>query len=400
MRTIIIGGGASGMAAAIHAARRGHAVTLLERQGRVGRKLLSTGNGRCNLSNTYVHLHHYHGTEPDFVQTALEKYPPSAVRDWFRSMGLWTVVEYGGRIYPRSGHAGSVLDVLRLELERLGVEILTSATVEMVEKRDNQFIVHWQNHSVTGTRLIVACGGCAGGKVGGVRDGYDILRSFGHRCTDLRPALTSIRTEPDYPRALKGIRVEAAATLLQNNQRLRTERGDVQFTETGLSGTAIFALSRAAADGGANLTVTLDFFPEEDAGALFRALSANRRRWQNLPANQILTGAVQSRLGQMLCKYAGLRGNTRCGALSDHALVHLSTVMKDFHLPVIGTGGFDNAQVTAGGIATAQFDPNTLQSRLISGLYACGETLDVDGDCGGYNLQWAWASGLLAGELR
>ena len=398
---IIIGGGASGMAAAIRAAdTAGNRVTVLERQNRVGRKLLATGNGRCNLTNTGAAQRNYHGEDPGFAESALAAYPPETVLRFFEDLGLKTVTEYGGRVYPMSDHAGSVLDVLRLALETRNVRVITGAAVERVRREKDGFRLAWDGGDARADRLIVACGGCAGGKLGGVMDGYRFLQSLGHSRTALYPALTAIRTAPEYPRALKGVRADVAIALRRGKTILESSRGDVLFTEAGISGTAVFDLSRTAATGGEGLTAALDFFPEDTWEKLLSDLQARRERWRALPANQVLTGAVQSRVGLMLCKYAGIGGGTALGAVTDAALQRLAGAAKGFTLPVTGVGGFDAAQVTAGGIRTSEFDPETLQSRLAPGLYACGEVLDIDGDCGGYNLQWAWASGLLAGELR
>jgi len=399
-KILIIGGGAAGMAAAIRAAQNpDRYVTVLERQARVGRKLLSTGNGRCNLTNTGASSRCYHGEDPTFVLPALTAYPPAAVLDFFADLGLKTVTEYGGRVYPASDHAASVLDVLRLALERPNVEVITGAAVEAVQRRGKTFAVRWADGSAQGDALVIACGGCAGSKLGGVTDGYTLLRSLGHSRTALRPALTQIRTAPEYPKALKGIRTEAAVRLLRGEHPVAETGGDVLFTETGLSGTAIFEISRAAATLGGELTVSLGF-ADEDASELYADLRRRMARWPQLPANQILTGAVQSRLGQMLCKSAGISGGGIAADITPQQLAALSCALRDFRLPVTGVSGFEAAQVTAGGIRTAEFDPDTMGSRIVPGLYACGEVLDIDGDCGGYNLQWAWASGLLAGELK
>ena len=396
---LVIGGGAAGMAAALRAAEQpGNRVTLLEKQARLGRKLLATGNGRCNLSNTGAAAERYHGAGPGFVLPALEAWPPEAVLGFFAELGLKTVTEYGGRVYPMSGHAGSVLDVLRLGLENRGVRVLIGASVTAAKRGRAGFAVKHEGGEARCDALIVACGGCAGGKLGGVRDGYRLLEGFGHRVTPLYPALSPIRTDPAYPRALKGVRADARVSLLRGDRRLAEARGDVLFTETGLSGTAVFDLSRAAATEGEGLTAALDFFPGEGEAALKRELFARRRRWPALEANRVLTGTVHSRVGLMLCKYAGLGGGGTLGEAPDAALARLAAAMKCFPLPVLGVGGFEGAQVTAGGVSTAEFDAHTLQSRMVPDLYACGEVLDVDGDCGGFNLQWAWASGLLAGD--
>lgn len=394
--TIIIGGGASGMAAAIRAAEDpDRHVTLLERQARAGKKLSATGNGRCNLTNLNADVSHYHGADPGFALPALTAYPPERVLEFFAGLGLRTVTEYGGRVYPLSGHAGSVLDVLRLGLEKSNISLLTGAAVTELRRDGARFRVKTPDAELPADRVILACGGCAGTKLGGVMDGYALAAGLGHSRTALYPALTQLRTAPDYPRALKGIRADAAARLLQGERVLAEERGDILFTDTGISGTAVFALSRHAA-GKSDLTAELCFF-EEPESILFDDLRARRARWPGLEGNRILTGVAQSRLGQMLCRYAGISGGAPVGAIPDEKLRALAAAMRAFRLPVTGVSGFEAAQVTAGGLKTSEFDSNTLESRLAPGLYACGELLDIDGDCGGYNLQWAWASGLLAG---
>ena len=396
---VIIGGGASGMAAAISAARHtDRHVTLLERQPRPGRKLLATGNGRCNLTNTLARPERYHGADPDFAAPVLAAWPPERVLEFFSALGLRTVTEYGGRVFPCSDHAGSVLDVLRLGLERPNITLLTEHPAERIARSGGGFTVRAGGEEFFADRLILACGGCAGSKLGGVMDGYTLAASLGHSRTALYPALTPLRTAPDYPRALKGVRVDALLRLKRGERTLAERRGDVLFTDTGLSGTAVFELSRYAA-GEQDLTAELCLFDDPEP-ALFADLQARQRRWPALEANRILTGAVQSRLGQMLCKYAGISGGAAAETLTDAQLRALARAMRSFCLPVTGQSGFEAAQVTAGGLRTAEFDPETLQSRIVPGLYACGELLDVDGDCGGFNLQWAWASGLRAGELR
>ena len=398
-KVLIIGGGASGMAAAIAAAEnRNRQVTLLERQARVGRKLLATGNGRCNLTNTEAEPGRYHGENARFCAEILRDYPPERVLAFFADLGLRTVREYGGRVYPRSDHAASVLDVLRLALEKPNVTLLTGCAAERVRRSGGGFAVTAGGQTLTADKLILACGGCAGMKLGGVMDGYALAASLGHSRTALYPALTSLRTAPEYPKALKGIRVDALLRLRKGERVLAERRGDVLFTENGLSGTAVFELSRCAA-GQTDLTAELCLL-EEPKETIFSDLMARRARWGSLEANRILTGAVHSRLGQMLCKSVGIGGGAAAETLTDGQLRALAGAMRSFSLPVTGVSGFESAQVTAGGLRTAEFDSETLQSRIVPGLYACGELLDVDGDCGGFNLHWAWGSGLRAGELR
>ena len=400
MKVLVIGGGAAGMMAALTAAENGHPVTLLERQARVGRKLLATGNGRCNLTNRHAAPPHYHGQEPDFCRFALEAFSVQDTLDWFARRGLVTTTEGSGRVYPFSNMAGSVLDVLRFALEDSAVDLRTGCVVTALKKKGDSFTVRTESGTdFTADRVILAAGGAAGGKVGGVMDGYQLAKGLGHHRTALYPSLVQLKTDPTYPRALKGVKAEAAVTIRRGGDVLAQNRGEVLFTEYGVSGPAIFALSRSAATGGAGLTVTLDLLPDWDEGAVLAWLHRRQAAAPGREAGTLLTGTLHSRLGQMVCKAAGFT-NQPIASLSTDDLHRIAARVKGFSLPITGVCGFDQAQVTAGGLRCDEFDPRTMESRLVSGFYACGEVLDVDGDCGGYNLQWAWSSGHLAGLLR
>ena len=401
MDIVIIGAGASGMVAALTAAEnKDNRVVLLERQARVGRKLLATGNGRCNLTNTGASPERYHGEDPAFVRPALTAFPPPAALDFFRALGLVTVEEPGGRVYPLSDSANSVVDVLRFALEAAGVALRTSCPVrELRREKSGGFAVVTDEETLHADRLIAACGGCAGAKLGGVGDGYELLARLGHRRTALYPSLAPILTDADYPHALKGVRADCALRLMGGGETLGESAGEVQFTEQGVSGPAAFELSRAASVGGKGLTLAADFFRDYDKDAVLSLLRARRAALPALPASDALTGMLHNRLGRMLVKYAGLDANAPLASLDDEALARLGRACKDFRLAVRGVAGFDAAQVTAGGLRTSGFNPETLESWFVPGLFACGELLDVDGDCGGFNLQWAWASGRLAGRL-
>ncbi|MDO4990158.1 MAG: aminoacetone oxidase family FAD-binding enzyme [Eubacteriales bacterium] len=398
---IILGAGASGMVAALTATEdKNRRVLLLERQQRAGRKLLATGNGRCNLTNTGASPARYHGAEADFVRPALEAFPPEAALAFFRELGLVTVTETGGRVYPLSDSANSVVDVLRFALDAAGVELRAACPARAVRReKGGGFSVVTDAETLRADRLIVACGGAAGAKLGGVGDGYELLAMLGHRRTALYPSLAPILTEPEYPRALKGVRADCRLRLLGGGETLAETAGELQFTETGVSGPAAFELSRAASVGGKGLTLSADFFRELPSDAVPALLRARRSRFPALNASEALTGMLHNRLGRMLVKYAGLDMNAPLSSLSDAELDRLAQSCRDFRLAVRGVAGFDAAQVTAGGVRTSGFNPETLESWYVPGLFACGEVLDVDGDCGGFNLQWAWASGRLAGRL-
>ncbi len=401
MRIAIIGAGASGMAAAIAAAASGNnEILLFERHARVGRKLAATGNGRCNLTNRQTNPTRYHGNNPDFVRPALEAYPPETVLDFFQTLGLYTVTEADGKVYPYSDQANSVVDVLRFGLDRPNIQLLAATEITSVKKCAGGFRLKapdgqsWESEA-----LIVACGGAAGSKLGGGLSGYQILRSLGHHCTKLFPALVQLKSDPELVQGLKGIRANAALRLMVNKALLAESWGEVQFTDYGISGPAVFEISRAAASAEGTV-LHLDLLPGYGADELLSALCIRISRFPNLDAGDLLTGILHNRLGRMLVKACGISLSTPLTALNWKQLNDVVAICHAFVLPIVGNLGMDGAQVTAGGIVTQEFDPNSLQSRMVPGLFACGEVLDVDGDCGGFNLQWAWASGLLAGSLK
>lgn len=401
MRAAVIGAGASGMTAALTAVRLGHEVTLYERQARVGRKLMATGNGRCNLTNTGAGPSNYHGEAPDFVRPALEAFPSEAALDFFRGLGLLAREEWGGRVYPLSNSANSVVDVLRQALDAAGVELIAGDRVRELRRAGSGYSVTTESGDKRSfDAVVVACGGLASEKLGGGRDGYELLKALGHTRTALRPALVQITTEPMYPRSLKGIKADCALRVLSRGRLLASSCGELLFTETGVSGPAAFDVSRAVSEAGdAKMELEIDFLRDYTSEEVLAHLQNRVKTAPELPASELLTGSVHNRLGRMLIKYADVEAAAPLSALSERELRTVAAACKRFKLPVRGTEGFANAQVTAGGIRTSEFDPRTLESRLCPRLFACGEVLDIDGDCGGYNLQWAWSSGVLAGHL-
>jgi len=400
MKTIaIIGGGAAGLMAAYAASRsEDHRVILYERQARVGRKLLATGNGRCNLTNLNADVSHYHGQNPAFVRPALEALSVGDTLALFEELGLLTVEGEGGRMYPLTDSANSVLDVLRFAIDKENVELKAGAPVLSVQKTKKGFLVETEGGRDFADEVIVACGGCAGSKLGGVNDGYTILQSLGHSRTALHPALTQITSDSPYPRSLKGVRAQAAMTLERKGKVIAENRGEVQFTEKGISGIAVFELSREVSTGG-QCDVILDFLPDYTVKEVFALLMKRVESLPMLSTEDLFTGILHNKLGRTVCRAAGVSAE-HIGDLTAKELNQCAKLCKSFPINAIGTGGFDTAQVTAGGIKTSEFDPHTMESRLVKGLYACGEVLDIDGDCGGYNLQWAWSSGAMAGGLH
>lgn len=385
---LIIGGGACGLAAAIEAKRQGADVTVVEKLERVGKKILATGNGRCNLLNVHASPDDFNA--PDFVRAVFEQYDVHSDMDFFRSMGLLTVTDSAGRVYPRSMSASSVLDVLRLECGRLGVQFVCGTPVSQLHKKGD----FYTTGDLLARAVIVACGGKAAPAQGSDGSGYALLQAFGHRITPLRPALVQIRTETDFVKPLKGLRTTAALTLTEKNGNAHHTDGELLFTDYGLSGIAAMELSRFAKDG---TTVAIDFVPELSHEALFDYLRSCRERDGERPLEQYLAGLLHNRIGQTLMKSAlDVRLSAPCKTLSDKQLHLLTAAVKQKAIAVLGTKGFPDAQVTAGGAMLSEFS-DTLESRRSPRLFAAGEILDVDGRCGGYNLTFAWSSGRLAG---
>lgn len=398
MDIIIIGGGASGLMAAIAAASVPHNhITILERQARVGRKLLSTGNGRCNLSNGNLSPLHYHGQDPDFVKPSLEAFGLSETLDLFHSLGLLTVQEPNGKIYPWSDQAGSVLDVLRFAIQKPNITLRTAFEVRKVQKSPEGFRVVGAEETLTAQKLIIACGGLAGTALGGSMSGYQLLRSFGHKCSKLHPALVQVKSS--YPRcvSLKGIRANCRLWVTKDHKTVIENQGEVQFTQYGLSGPAIFEVSRFLCQEKGDWVCHLDLLPQMEKSALLAHVKQRQAQAPTLEAGDLLTGTIHNRLGRTIVQEAGIGLTVPAASLTEQDLEALVSVTKDLNLTLTELMGMDSAQVTAGGIFTAEFDPTTMESRLCPGLYACGEVLDIDGDCGGFNLQWAWSSGHAAG---
>ena len=387
---LILGGGASGLAAAIEAAQRGARVAVLEKLDRVGKKILATGNGRCNLLNLHASPADYN--DPQGVQPVLDAFDVQSDLDFFHALGLLTAADSEGRVYPRSFAASSVLDVLRLECARLGVAFLCGEKAETLQYKDAFFTVNGTHRA---RAVIVSCGGKASSVHGSDGSGFALLRAFGHTVTPLRPALVQIRTAPDLVRSLKGLRVQGALRLTTPGGDTHTAQGEILFTDYGLSGIAAMELSRWVKDGS---TAQIDLLPELPLPQLAEHLRMIRARDGARQLEQFLTGVVQTRIGQTILRDTlQTKLSTPCGTLTDRQIETLAHALKSLTIPVLGTKGFPDAQVTAGGIPMREFTP-ALESARRPGLFACGEILDVDGKCGGYNLTFAWSSGRLAGK--
>ena len=402
---VIIGGGAAGLMAAVAAAQAGAWVTVLERGDRVGRKLLATGNGRCNLTNLNARPCHYHSVDSGGAELAgavLERFPPRAVLAMFESLGLLWREEEEGRVYPRSGQASAVLDALRFACNRLGVEIRCGQEARALTRTPTGFSLSLADgQALSAGRVIVAAGGKASPRLGSDGGGYGLLTALGHTLTPCYPALVQLRCATAGLQALKGLRAQAEATLFVDHKPAHTERGEVLFTDYGLSGIAALSLARDAGPAlaaGRSVQVRLALLPELDEEARASLICRRRTLFSGIAAGQFATGMLPRRIGETLCLAAGIPLQLPFGGITETQAGALAALLGDWRFAVSGLQPFAHAQVTAGGIDAKDFATATMESLLAPGLYAAGEVLDVDGDCGGFNLQFAWASGLLAGR--
>ena len=396
MRTAILGGGAAGLYAACRFAEAGAQVVILERQGRVGRKLLATGNGRCNLSNLNASPANYHG-DARYIEAALRALPPQRAMERFAELGVLCRPDEEGRVYPASNQAAGVLDALRLYAVERGCEIIADFEVAKLSRAGRRFRASSSDgRTVEAEFALVACGGLAAPKLGGRGDGYRLLEALGHEISPRLCAIAPIKTDPAALRGLKGIRMRGEIELIRGSEVLRREAGEMLFGEDAVSGIAAMQLARTLnleLRRGGHCALRLNFLPGEEPELIDRmtALLPNRSM------EDFLSGLVPKRLGQTLAKAAGVERLSRsASSLIPAERRSLFDALTGWTLPALGTLGFDSAQVTSGGAKLDGFDPNTLESRAVPGLFAAGEVLDVDGDCGGYNLHWAWASAELA----
>lgn len=392
---LIIGGGAAGLAAAIAAAECGDQVTILERMDRVGKKILATGNGRCNLMNTGAWRFPGGAT---FADAVLDRCGVVEQTRFWQHIGLRLRQEDGGRVYPVSGMASTVLDALRFAADALGVEVVTGVQATGVFKARHGWTVMAGEDKWKAERIIVAGGGCAQPKLGSDGSAWPLLTALGHHVADAKPALTQIITDTAAIKGLSGVRVRTQVRITRGGQEEYAESGELLFADYGVTGVCVMQCARYAQPGDTlhiELSRAMGFStPEEFRMELHR----RRRDWAARPKSELLTGLCVPKLAQALCHVAGL-GQLRfnCGQLTPAIIDRLTASAADFPLTIKGVKGFDSAQVTAGGADTAEFSPVTMESRLAGGVHAAGEVLDVDGDCGGFNLMFAFGSGILAG---
>ena len=389
---IIIGGGASGLCAAVYFKQKypNSVVRILEALPRVGKKLALTGNGRCNITNKNINLSRYHGEDTEFCRYALEKYDLNFTKEFFEKIGVEIIFEED-KAYPSSFQASSVVDCLRFACEELGVITHTETPVTDILISNGNYKVLSNQMSFLTKNLIFATGGLAGGERLGC-DGkmFKILKKADFKLVPANPTIVQIKTETDIVKQLKGIKINAVATLGS-----RSDFGEVLFCDYGLSGPAVLQISREASYL-EKTQITLDIMPNATYNELCELLINRVNSLKNRTLDEFFTGMLQKRVGQVLLKQIGCKLTEKVSSLDTKKIKALAALMKKWEFRVTGTTGFLNAQATAGGIATKEFKNNTMESKSAKNLYCIGEILDVDGDCGGFNLQWAWSSAFCA----
>ena len=380
-KVIIVGGGASGIISAIECAKKfgSDNVCILESNDRIGKKLIATGNGRGNLSNVDLSLSHYHG-DTELVEHALKVFDSEKFEKYFNDSGIM-LTEEDGKIYPMSFQASSVLDMLMYKLKSSGVVVKTGCKVKSVKKRDNVFETICENgQCYTAENLVMATGGKSGGHFGTDGNGFDLLKPFGHTITQLSPSLVKLKCDTKRFNNLRGIKVGAKVTLLSDGKEIKAATGDLLFTENGVSGNTVFSLSSYITDV-KKTTLQIDFIPNVGKKEFISFLQEKKKNCPYLTGEDLLTGIIHKQVGKVIYK------------LANGDILKSADYAKRMEIKIDDTVGFADSQVTKGGVKAIEINPRTFESKLISGLYIAGEMLNVDGDCGGYNLHFAFASG-------
>ena len=388
----IIGAGASGLCAAIEAKKANPdiEITIFERMQKSGKKILATGNGRCNFTNTDLSLNHFYGND-NFLKNILSS-NFSDVKEFFKNLGVLSYEEEG-RIYPRSQQASTIRDALLKAVESENITIKTDSHINQIQKTKNGFVVNGEYFDG-----VILCGGGKAASVHG-SDGscYNLAKAFGHISTPLYPALCGLVINDKDLNLLKGVRAECEAKLYSGNNLLGSEAGEIQFTDKAISGIPVMNLSHLC-ENRKNLKINLNLCPEIDKKDLFNHIKQSVNNSPNIEFETVLNGIVNLKLGFAVMNRSGIKPQTKCNSLKDFQIKEVVNQLKNFEINIKSAKGFENAQVTKGGIKTNEVSPETMMSKKATALFICGEILDIHGDCGGYNLHLAFTTGRIAGN--
>ena len=398
-KIIIVGGGASGLICAITAARNNNDVTIIERNNTCGKKILVTGNGKCNYWNENQELIHYHSSNEEVLDKIITSENKNKVLNFFSSIGIIPKVK-DGYYYPYSSLAASIQYALIKEAEVLGVKFIYNMTVDKIENKEDKFVI---NNSIVCDKLVLATGSKACPKTGSDGSGYDLVKLLGHKLVPILPTLVQLVGDESYFKIWNGIRTQANVSLYVDNKIVKSEEGELQLTDYGISGICVFNVSRYVSIGLYNnkkVHVNINFAPwfKGDENDFIIFMDNRNERMKNRKIYELLEGFLNYKLVDTILKINKIDKESNWDNLNKEQKEKIISSILSFHLNITDTNSFDKAQVCTGGVPLHEINPTTMESKLVDGLYIIGEILDVDGDCGGYNLGFAWMSGIIAGE--
>ena len=396
----VIGGGAAGMMAAITAAREGVKVTILEHKDRIGKKILSTGNGRCNFTNTYQTPACYRSDNRDFAWNIIQKFNVEKTISFFKELGIYPK-DRNGYLYPYSDQAAAILEVLQIEIAKLDICVMTEINVLDIQSVKRGIRVTTDKKTITVDSVILACGSKAAPVTGSDGSGYQLAKLLGHRIVPVLPALVQLRCAEKFYKSISGVRVQGTVEIYADGISLASDTGEIQLTNYGISGIPVFQVSRYAAKAiyqKQSVTAVLNFMPDMNKDEFLSFLQERITLCPHKTLDEFFTGIFPKKLCELWIRLSRLPKEMRVSDLSGEQLEKLVLLIQHLRTHITETNAFEQAQICCGGVDTTEINPDTLESNYVPGIYFAGELLDVDGICGGYNLQWAWSSGFVAGK--
>lgn len=396
----VIGGGAAGMMAAITAAREGVKVTILEHKDRIGKKILSTGNGRCNFTNTFQTPACYRSDNRDFAWNIIQKFNVEKTISFFKELGIYPK-DRNGYLYPYSDQAAAILEVLQIEIAKLDICVMTEINVLDIQPVKRGIRVTTDKKTITVDSVILACGSKAAPVTGSDGSGYQLAKLLGHRIVPVLPALVQLRCAEKFYKSISGVRVQGTVEIYADDISLASDTGEIQLTNYGISGIPVFQVSRYAAKAiyqKQSVTAVLNFMPDMNKDEFLSFLQERITLCPHKTLDEFFTGIFPKKLCELWIRLSRLPKEMRVSDLSGEQVEKLVLLIQHLRTHITETNAFEQAQICCGGVDTTEINPDTLESNYVPGIYFAGELLDVDGICGGYNLQWAWSSGFVAGK--